>query len=139
MSKLKEELFPDCGFLERCIEAQSIAIKNKSQAPKILTLIQDKSKSREEVREEKQVDNKLVPLSYSGICDPREYIYNKEESVKNTYFFENIKNPYYELYRKKLDESAQKQEMISKERSKQLDQTNKISSGFFTSKVARSP
>ena len=95
MSKLKEELFPDYGFLERCLEVQSNAIKNKSPTPKILHLIQDKAKTREDMREEMQVDNKLVPLSYSGICDPKEHIINKEESIKHTSYIESFINPYY--------------------------------------------
>ena len=50
------------------------------------------------MREEMQIDNKLIPLSYSGICDPQETIVNKEvsvvQSLRNS-FIESFKNPYY--------------------------------------------
>ena len=74
MSKLKDELFPDYGFLNRCVQAQNEAIKTRSRPPTILNLFEKKEDDEKDL----QADNKLIPLSYSGICDPYQTIVNKE-------------------------------------------------------------
>lgn len=67
MDKLKNELFPDYNFLNRCLEAQSESIKNRSRPPVIKDLIRP---SETKI----YADNELIPLSFSGISNPQKTV-----------------------------------------------------------------
>ena len=74
LTKLQSELFPDYDFLNRCLEAQEEAVKTKTRPPPV----------RDMIREEKDkiyADNELIPLSYSGICNPQKTIVFKERNL----------------------------------------------------------
>ena len=136
ISKLQEELFPDYDFLKLCLDKQHEAVLNKTKPPPLKDLIQtDNSKI--------YADNELIPLSYSGICDPQKTIVYKEPSItsnkaKNA-FIEQFPNPYYSLCREKLSSVDNKKEIFNQERRRQQEKSRMPSQGFFTSKIAKSP
>jgi len=109
LTKLQSELFPDYDFLNRCLEAQEKAVKTKTRPPPVKDMIlKDKGKI--------YADNELIPLSYSGICNPQKTIVFKERNAfsqnpKNV-FIERFHNPYYELCKEKLESVNHKKEMF---------------------------
>ena len=64
IERLKNEIFPDYNFLNRVIDAQQDALKNKKRPPHVRDLIKDESNPQ------LYADSVLIPLSYSGIADP---------------------------------------------------------------------
>ena len=68
----------------------------------------------------------MIPLSYSGIADPKKIIVNKDgkdekkksAAIHKNCFIERFENPYYLLCRKKLDGAMIKDKMINREKAK---------------------
>ena len=73
-------------------------------------------------RDESKVyaDNEMIPLSYSGINDPKSVVYFEDKGLsknpRKKGFIQKFPNPYYELCLEKLGAVSKKKELIEGEK-----------------------